>query len=115
MTPSGATIDLDALQADVNKMSEADLIKEVLDLRTRQRVQQKKNQNSDKQKEYRLKRAQEQKLMIARAKELGLYDQIVKQAKVEADKKLEAVAKTAGTEAALEDLEDENDDEDKAA
>lgn len=102
MANTNVEIDLDALQAEVAGMTQEDLMKQVLDLRTKQKIQQKKYQNTPAQKAYRAKRAEMQKAMIARAKELGLYDEIKAQAEKAADAKI-------ADEKALEDLEDEED------
>lgn len=87
MSASG-TIDLAALEAKLNALSPEQLREQVLKTVVRQRTQQKKYHNSDKAKEYRQKRYQEQKQMIAMAKKLGIYDQIKAEAEEIVDEQL---------------------------
>lgn len=88
-------IDLDALQAEVNSMSQEDLVKQLLDLRTRQKVNQKKYHNPERAKAYHAKRNATMKALVEKAKQLGLYDGIVAQANKKADEIIESEAASA--------------------
>lgn len=90
------TIDLNALQAEIGQLSEEDLRNQLLEVRTKQRIQQKKYHNTDTQKAYRQKRAEQVKLMTERAKSAkatkpgfaNLYEQIRAEAAERADQAL---------------------------
>lgn len=88
--------DMNDIMAQVNeevgKLSTDDLKQELLKYRTRQKVQQKKNQGSDTQKKYQQKQREKQKALKAKAIELGIWDAINKEADAAADKKLEEEA-----------------------
>jgi hypothetical protein len=79
-------IDLAALEAEIQQLSPEEIQKQLVDLRTKQRVNQSKHQGSLAQKTYMKKRAELNKLMAAKAKELGIYDGILATAKANADK-----------------------------
>lgn len=92
-TTGTVNIDLAALEQEIKNLSPEEITKQLLEVRTKQRIQQKKYHNTDAQKAYRVKRAETLKLLAKRAKELGMYDQIREQANAAADAKLaEAVA-----------------------
>jgi hypothetical protein len=88
-------IDLAAISAEVEKMDKDSIAAELLKLRTRQKVQQKKNQGSETQKKYQAKQREKQKLLKAKAMELGLWDNINEQAEAAAEKAMEAEAAEA--------------------
>lgn len=81
MSSMGVNIDLNAIQAEIAQLSPEEIQKQLVELRTKQRVNQSKHHNSDKQKAYMKKRNAAFKAMADRAKELGIYDNILKQAK----------------------------------
>jgi hypothetical protein len=85
---------LAAVNAEVSGMSAEDLKAELLKLRVRQKVQQKKNYGSGKQKEYQAKQRAKMNALKETAKKLGLWDAIEKQANDEAEAKIaeEAIA-----------------------
>lgn len=85
-----AELDIEKMSAEINSMSVEDLKKQILDAKVKQRVASKKYYNPESAKKQRLKRAEELKQMVAKAKELGIYDDIMSQAQVEADAKLAA-------------------------
>lgn len=99
MSTDTINLDLAALQAEIDSLSPEEIQKQLLEVRTRQRVQQKKYQNSDAAKAYRKKRAEMLKLVAQKAKALGIYDQILK----EAEQK--AAQLTGEAEAEAEDVE----------
>lgn len=81
-------IDVDAIKNEVGALTKEQLEEQVLKLRTRQKIQQKRNYGSDKQKEYQLKQREKRAQLIARAKELGIFDEIDKAANEAAEEKL---------------------------
>lgn len=90
-----ADLDLNAIEASIAQMSEEDVKKQLLEIRTRQKVMQKKYQDPAKQKANRQKKAAEIAALVKRAKEAGFYDSVVEQAKVAASEKLAAEAAEA--------------------
>jgi hypothetical protein len=84
----GPQVDLKAVTAEVSKLSKDQLKEEVLKMRVRQKVQQKKHQGSPKQKEYQARQREKNKLLVAKAKELGIYDAINDEAEELAESKL---------------------------
>lgn len=100
-------IDLAALEAEINALSPEEIQKQLIDLRTKQKVNQSKHQGSASQKLYMKKRAELNKLMAKKAKELGLYAAIQAEAKSRADAIIAARANEALAET-------ENDDDDEA-
>lgn len=90
MSTSAVHIDLVALEQELEKLSPEEIQKQLVDIRTRQAVQQGKNK--DAQKAYMKKRAEMVKLMTAKAKELGIYDNIQSTAKANAAAKLKEIA-----------------------
>jgi hypothetical protein len=91
---------LASVNAEVGGLSEEKMKEELLKIRTRQKVQQKKNQGSDKQKAYQLKQRERTKALIAKAKELGIYDQINEEADEAAEAKLAEDTEAEETETA---------------
>lgn len=89
-------INLDDIQAQISQMDEATLRAQLLEIKTKQRITTKKYYNPEAAKVQRQKRAQLQAAMVAKAKELGLYDQILAEAGAAADAALagEEVADT---------------------
>jgi preprotein translocase subunit SecF len=79
---------LASVNAELNNMDPEKMKEELLKLRTRQKVQQKKNYGSEKQKAYQLKQRERNKALIAKAKELGIYDEINDAAEEAAEQKL---------------------------
>ena len=82
------SIDLSAVEAEVGKLTREQIEAELLKVRTRQKVQQKKNQGSDKQKAYALKQRARIKLLTEMAKKGGYYDAVNAKAEEQADEKL---------------------------
>lgn len=85
---SDVQIDLSAIEAQIATMSEEDIRKQLLEIKTRQRVMQKKYNNPETQKRARLKKAARDKAMVEAAKKLGIYDQILEEAKEAAEVQL---------------------------
>lgn len=94
-------LDLSALEAEVQGMSQEDIAKQLLEIRTKQRIQQKKYHNPEKAKEYQRKRNATTKAMAERAKSLPapegskyktLYEHIMASANDAADAKLAEAA-----------------------
>jgi hypothetical protein len=102
-------IDLEALKSEIANMSADDVAKQLLEIRTSQRVQQKKYHNADAAKAYQQKKAAKIKEMAAHARTLpatmpgyaNLYEQIKAQANEAAD------AKLAESGAPVENVDDE--------
>jgi len=86
---SDIQIDLSGILNEVNNMSLDELKEKLVKARTRQKVQAKKNQGSASQKAYQQRQREKQKLLIAKAKELGLWDEINEQASKQAEAQLE--------------------------
>lgn len=81
-------IDIAALEAQVSQLSQEDLIKQLVEIKTRQKVAQKKYYNPETAKKARLKRAEEIKIMTKMAQDLGLLAGINEQASKAAAEKL---------------------------
>lgn len=96
-------IDLAALEAEINSLSPEEIQKQLIDLRTKQKVNQAKHQGSAAQKLYMKKRAEMFKLMAVKAKQLGLYDGIQAEAKKAADLIIAGKATDAVAESESED------------
>lgn len=96
-------IDLAALEAEISQLSPEEIQKQLIDLRTKQKVNQAKHQGSAAQKLYMKKRSESFKLMAAKAKELGIYDNI----QAEAKKRADAILADRATDAVAEAGDDE--------
>jgi len=87
-----ADIDLEAIsnevQNSVDAMTPEQLEEELLKIRVRQKVQQKKYQNPERQKAYQEKQKALRNALKARAVELGVYDSINEKAGELADQKI---------------------------
>ncbi len=89
-------IDIEALKAELESLSEEDLRKQLLDAKVRQRVATKKYYNPESARNQRLKRAEKLKQMQERAKGMpatdskygNLWEQIQAEATAEADRQL---------------------------
>lgn len=81
-------IDLNAITAEVNQLSEEDLRKALVEMKTKQKVSTKKYYNPETAKAARQKKAAVFAAMVAQAKALGLYDQIDAEASEAAEAKL---------------------------
>jgi len=81
-------VDLDKLKAEVAGISLEDARKQLLELRTRQRVQMKKYHDPEKAKAYRQKKAALNKLLVEKAKAAGIYEAILSEADEAADQVL---------------------------
>lgn len=81
-------IDIKAIEADVAKLSQEELFKALVDIKSKQRIATKKYYNPETAKRQRQKRAEFQKLLSAKAKELGIYDEILEAASEVADEAL---------------------------
>jgi hypothetical protein len=99
------------IAAEIDKLSSTDLKNELLGIRVRQKVQQKKNYNPEKMKGYQQKQREKQKLMKTRAlaapatdptKYANLWEEINAQAEEQAEAKVnaEAAAQVADEETA---------------
>ena len=73
-------VDLSAIQEEIGNLSPDELRDQLLSLRTRQKVQQKKYQSPERQKAYQLKKREREKLMKEKAIELGFWDEVNEQA-----------------------------------
>ena len=89
-------LDLEALENEVKSMSPEDIRKQLVEIRTKQRVAQKKYHNPERAKAYQQKRNATNKAMASAAKQLpatdpqyaNLYEQIMAEAAEAADAKL---------------------------
>lgn len=88
MAESTNTIDINALKAEVEGLSEADLRELVLSTKVRQMVATKKYYNPETAKRARQKAAEKYNLAVAALKASGQYDEIMAQAKEMAEEKL---------------------------
>jgi hypothetical protein len=83
-------IDLDAIEsevtASVGNMTPAEVEAELMKLRVRQKVAQKKYQSPERQKTYQAKQRSFRQAIAARARELGVYDSVNAKAGEEADR-----------------------------
>jgi hypothetical protein len=103
-------INVAEISAEIDKLSGDDLRKELLGIRVRQKVQQKRNYNPDKMKVYQQKQREKQKLMKERALQTkatdpkygNMWEQINAEAEAEAEAK---IAKEAADTVAGEDAE----------
>ena len=96
------------IAAEIDKLSSTDLRSELLGIRVRQKVQQKRNYNPDKMKSYQQKQREKQKLMKERAlkapasdpaKYPNLWEEINAQAEAQAEAKInEEAAKSVAEE-----------------
>lgn len=100
-------INLDEIMKDIQSMTPEQMAAEVLKYKTAQKVATAKYSNPEAGKKYRQTRAAKLKAMQDKLKELGLLDNINKQAKAAADAKLAADAAT--------ELENEPEEETEAA
>ena len=89
-------VDLSKVQDEINGLSADELRDQLLSLRTRQKVQQKKYQSPERQKAYQLRKREREKLMKEKAIEFGFWDQVNEEANAAA----EAIANTAAEKAA---------------
>lgn len=93
-------LDLSAVEAEIASMSPEDIRKSLVEVRTKQRVAQKKYHNPDKAKAYQKKRNAQITAMAEWAKSQpaskpgfsNLYEEIQAEAKTKADEKLAAEA-----------------------
>ena len=98
-----AGIDLSSIEAEVSKLSSADLQAELLKFRVRQKVQQKKHYNPDNMKKYQARQRERMKLLKQKAIDLGLWDKINADAEAQAEAK---IASEATDTVAAEDTQD---------
>jgi hypothetical protein len=99
-TPTGTDFNVAEYSKSLDTMSLEDLKREVLNARVKQSYGTKKYYNKEKQKAARDKKAAELKAMIARAKELGVYDEIMAQVPGAVQAKLAANGETSGVSSA---------------
>lgn len=93
---SDLSIDIAALEKEISALTPEEIQKQLVDLRTKQKVAMKKYHDPVKAKAYRQKKAEAQKAMAARAKGMpatkpgfaNLYEQILDEASERADAKL---------------------------
>lgn len=92
MATTEATLDinLDEIQAQISGLSKEDLIKQLVDVKVRQKVTQKKYYNPESAKKARLKRTAVINAMVEKAKALGIYQGILDTASAKADEELGA-------------------------
>ena len=93
------------ISAEIDKLSSTDLKAELLGIRVRQKVQQKKNYNPDKMKVYQQRQREKQKLMKEKAlatkatdpQYANMWEQINAEAEAQAEAKINAEAAEAVT------------------
>lgn len=81
-------IDLEKIQAELSSLSQEDLVKQLTEVKMKQKIAQKKYYSPETAKKARQKRAALISAMEARAKQLGIYDDILAQAGKQADEAL---------------------------
>ena len=89
---TGQELDLSAIEAEISNMSQDDLYKELLDIRTKQRTAALKNRNPESAKKARLKRMARIKALMEAAKAAGVLDKINAEATAKAKAAVEAHA-----------------------
>lgn len=94
-----AEVDLDAMLKELEGKSQEDLFAELLEIKTKQRVQSKKNYKPEIAKKARLKRMAYIKALVDKAKAAGVYDKLLEAANKTAAEKL---GSAEGEEAAEE-------------
>ncbi|KKL72690.1 hypothetical protein LCGC14_2082350 [marine sediment metagenome] len=98
--PDEVQVDLSGIQNEIDNLSEDELKSQLLSLRTRQKVQQKKYQSPERQKAYQLRKREREKLMKEKAIEFGFWDQVNEEANAAAEaianKAAEASAEAEG-------------------
>lgn len=101
------TVNVAEISAEIDKLDVGDLKKELLGIRVRAKVQQKRNYNPEKMKSYQQKQREKQKLMKERAlktpaqdpnKYANLWEEINAQAETQAEAKINEEAAAAVTE-----------------
>jgi hypothetical protein len=92
-------VDLSKVKSEIDALTDEQLKEALLKLRVRQKVQQKKNYGSPKQKAYQLKQRERQRLLLALAREKGILDEIDTKADELAE---ERIAEDRAAEAAEE-------------
>lgn len=108
---STPVIDLDAIRKKAHEavagMTPEKLREEALKIRVRQKTQQKKQTHKGAQKEYMKRQNEQRKLILAKAAELGILDEINEQADAKADEQFESWKATqAETETEASDEEE---------
>lgn len=88
-------INLDTIEAEVGKLSLEELKKQLLDAKVRQSVATKKYYNPEKAKARRQQVAAKFSAMVEKAKELGIYEDLMDEARELADEKLAEEAEEA--------------------
>jgi hypothetical protein len=87
-----AELDMAAIEASISQMTEEDVRKQLMEIRTRQKVMQKKYHDPVKAKASRDKKAAFVKALAEKARRLGIYDDVLQAANDAADEKLAAEA-----------------------
>lgn len=85
MSTTNGGIDVAAIEAEVLKLSPEEIRKALLDFKVKQNVTTKKYYNPETAKRARQKKAAMQALMVKMAKEAGIYEGIVEEAKLKAE------------------------------
>src|SRR5882672_4859965 len=91
-------INIDEISKEINALSQEDMAKELLGIRVRQKVQQKKHYNPDKMKAYQQKQREKTRLLKEKALAspatqpgfANMWEQINAQAEIEAEKQAAA-------------------------
>lgn len=78
-------INLQELEQKIAGMSQEDLVKALVDIKAKQQIATKKYYSPERAKLQRQRAAAVREAMVAKAKELGIYDSIVEQAREVAD------------------------------
>ncbi len=91
-------IDLTKVQAEISSMSPEQIREKLTKIRVRDKVQQKRNYNSETAKKYQMKAREEKRLLKQKAIELGLWDAINEEAESKAEEKLAEEALTGEEE-----------------
>lgn len=100
MSQNEIEINLDDLKKEISSMDEKAVREQLMGLKVRQKVQQKKQQEKGSQKVYQAKQREKAKLLKEAALALGIYDSINEEAEKLAAAKFEQLQKEEAEEAA---------------
>jgi len=85
-----ADLDLSTIEASIAAMSPEEIRAQLTAIKTKQKITQKKYYNPETAKRARVKKAQEINALVAKAKELGIYQEVLDEANSKADEALGA-------------------------
>lgn len=92
---SAPVVDLDAVNAWISTLSHEDMRKTLFDIKVKEKVATKKAYKPSTAKKARITTAAKRAAIIAKAKEMGIYDEINKQAAEEAKKRFTTAPTTS--------------------